>query len=223
MRLILIRHAETAHNRDNRVQGRADHPLSALGERQAAALAEHLRHEPLSVVISSPLQRALATAHAVAAPHGLTVLTEPDLMEMDVGAMEGLTTAEMRARYADFLREWVTERGPTLLMPGGESLQQVQERAWAVVEWLRAQHDDATVALVSHNFVLACLITRALVMPLHQFRRFRLSVCGATGLRFWGDRAILLYLNDTCHLARAGLPVADPWPAVPPAPPAPAT
>ena len=219
LRLLLIRHAETAHNRDSRVQGQADVPLSELGEHQAAALAEHLRREPLAAVLSSPLQRALATAEAVAAPHGLRVTTDPDLMEMHVGEMEGLSAAEMRARFPEFLAEWVTERGPMLPMPGGESLQQVQERAWRVVERLRSRHPDDTVVLVSHNFVLSCLITRALEMPLHEFRRFRLSVCGVTTLLFRPDRTLLVHLNDTCHLARAGLPSTDPWPR-PPAPPA---
>jgi broad specificity phosphatase PhoE len=213
MRLMLIRHAETGHNRDSRVQGQADIPLSELGERQAAALGEHLRREPIVAVISSPLVRAFATAQSIAAPHGLTVTAEPDLMEMHVGEMEGLSTSEMRARFPEFLAEWITERGPALSMPGGESLLEVQERAWAVVERLRSAHADETVALVSHNFVLGSLITRALEMPLHEFRRFRLSVCGVSTVRFRADRTLLVHLNDTCHLARAGLPSTDPWAA----------
>jgi len=213
MRLMLVRHAETGHNADSRVQGQADIPLSELGARQAAALGAHLRREPLAAVVASPLARARATAEAIAAPHGLAVATEPDLMEMHVGEMEGLSTAEMRARFPDFLAEWVTERGPSLRMPGGESLDDVQARAWAVVERLRERFTGETVALVSHNFVLSCLITRALEMPLHEFRRFRLSVCGVSTLRFRDDRVVLAQLNDTCHLARAGLPSTDPWPA----------
>lgn len=213
MRLLLIRHAETAHNRDSRVQGQADIPLSDLGVRQAAALGEHLRDEPLAAIIASPLVRARDTAAAVARAHGIALQTDPSLMEMDVGEMEGLSTAEMRARFPNFLAEWATERGPAMEMPGGESLLQVQERAWRVVERLRALHDDATVALVSHNFVLGCLVCRALDAPLHEFRRFRLSVAGVTTLRFRGDRTVLVRLNDTCHLTRAGLPSTDPWAA----------
>jgi broad specificity phosphatase PhoE len=213
VRLMLIRHAETGHNRDARVQGQADIPLSELGERQAQALAGYLRRQPIAAVVASPLARARVTAEAIAARHGLEVRTEPDLMEMNVGEMEGLSSAEMRARFPDFLAAWVTERGPQLEMPGGESLTQVQQRAWRVVERLRAAYGSDTVALVSHNFVLACLITRALEIPLHEFRRFRLSVCGATTLRFREDRTVLVRLNDTCHLARAGLPSTDPWPA----------
>lgn len=212
MRLILIRHAETEHNRDNRVQGRADNPLSELGERQATALAVALAGEPLAEVIASPLRRAHATAEAVAARHGLAVITDQALVEMHVGEMEGMGIAEMRERYPEFLKAWMTERGGDIPMPGGESLRQVRERAWAVVDRLRARlDDDAVVALVSHNFVLGQLITTALEMPTHEFRRLRLSVAGATTLRFRADRTLLVRLNDICHLRAAGLPDTDPW------------
>lgn len=201
MRLILIRHAQTEHNRDNRVQGRADNPLSALGLRQAAALGEHLRAEPIVAVYASPLVRAMTTAEAVAAPHALAVTPELDLIEMHVGEMEGILISEMRERHPEFLKVWATEQGPAVPMPGGESLEQVRDRAWAVVERLYAAHAEETVALVAHNFVLGCLITRALNLPLSAFRRFRLSVAGATTFRFRGDRIALVHFNDTCHLA----------------------
>lgn len=201
MRLILIRHAQTEHNRDNRVQGRADHPLSALGRRQAAALGERLGTEPIVAVYSSPLIRALTTAEAVAAPHGLRAIAEPDLVEMHVGELEGVLISEMRERQPEFLKVWATEQGPAVPMPGGESLEQVRDRAWAVVERLYAEHAEATVALVAHNFVLGCLITRALNLPLSAFRRFRFGVAGATTLRFRGERIALVHFNETCHLA----------------------
>lgn len=218
MRLILIRHAETEHNRDNRVQGQADNPLSELGERQALALGEGLRGLQLAAIVSSPLQRAHATAQAIAAVQHQTVITHADLVEMHVGEMEGISTTEMRARYADFLKEWATEQGAELPLPGGESLVQVRARAGAVVDRLREQYADGPVALVSHNFVLGSLLTLALDLPVHAFRRFRLSVASATTLHFRADRTVLVQLNDTCHLARAGLPATDPWPAPAPRP-----
>lgn len=216
MRLILIRHAETAHNRDNRVQGRADNPLSELGVQQAAALGAALRGQTLATIVASPLQRALDTARVVAQETGAPLETDPALEEMHVGELEGLAIAEMRERYPEFLSEWVTERGASIPMPGGESLDQVKQRAWAVVERLRGRFEDQTAAIVSHNFVLGTLITTALGMPLHNFRRFRLGVCSMTVLRFRADRTLLLSLNDQCHLARAGLAAATHWPAPPP-------
>src|SRR5215211_9283686 len=77
VRLMLIRHAETGHNRDSRVQGQADVPLSDLGLRQAQALGHALRDQPIAAMVSSPLARARVTAEAVAAPHSLLVQSEP--------------------------------------------------------------------------------------------------------------------------------------------------
>jgi broad specificity phosphatase PhoE len=210
-RLLLIRHAETVHNRDSRVQGQADIELSELGEQQARAVAAHLARTPLDAVVASPLMRARLTADAIAEAQGLVPSFDPDLMEMNVGEMEGLNSAEMRERYPEFLREWVTERGPMLRMPGGESLTEVQDRAWAVVERLRREHDGRTVAIVSHNFVLSTLVTRALDLPLHQFRRFRLNVASVTTILFRPDRTLLARLNDTCHLTALDIAGGERW------------
>lgn len=211
MRLILIRHGETAHNAGGFVQGRADVPLNDLGRLQAGALADALGGEALTAVYASPLQRARATAEAVAAPHGLPVIVEPDLAEMDVGEMEGLSGAQMRERFPEFLAVWAGPAGPALPMPGGESLQDVQARAWTVVERLRERHGDGTVAAVSHNFVIAAIVCRAAGVPLPSFRRLRHGVASRTVLDCRPDRTLIVHLNDTCHLDSHGLRSAGPW------------
>src|SRR5262249_56556816 len=122
-------HAETQHNSSGLVQGRADNPLSELGRRQAAALGEALSSRRLSAVYSSPLRRALETARAVAEPHGLAVEVVHELVEMDIGEMEGLSRVELREQHAEFLKLWVSEHAGEAVMPGGESLRQVQDRA----------------------------------------------------------------------------------------------
>lgn len=213
MRLILIRHGETAHNAGGFVQGRADVPLNDLGRRQAAALAGALHGEDLRAVYSSPLQRARDTAQAVAQGHDLTVVIEPDLVEMHVGALEGLSGAEMRAQYAEFMAAWAGPAGPTLPMPGGESLQEVQNRAWRVVERLRERHHDGAVVAASHNFVIATIVCRAVGVPLTAFRRLRHGVASRTVIDLQPDRTLVRCLNDTCHLERASLRSAGPWEA----------
>lgn len=213
MRLILVRHGETAHNAGGMVQGRADVPLNDRGRRQARALAGALRTEPVCAVYASPLQRARDTATAIAETHGLTVVTEPDLAEMDIGEMEGLSGAEMRARYADFLRVWAGPEGPLLRMPGGESLTQVQERAWAVIERLRAAHEEDTIVVASHNFVIGAVMCRAVNVPLYSFRRMRHGVASRSVIDFRPDRILVLKVNDTCHLDEDGLRSDGPWEA----------
>jgi len=200
MRLILVRHGQTQHNADGLVQGRADIPLSELGQRQAAALATALADEPIAAVVSSPLRRARDTAVAIAAVHGLTVLVEPELVEMDVGGMEGLSGAQMRSRYPDVLTRWLEPGGTAVPLPGGESLAAVQARAWQVVTRLGERFPGDTVVAVTHNFVIAGIVCRALDVPLDGFRRFRIDVASRTTVEIGPERCLVLHLNDTCHL-----------------------
>ncbi|MBI2761387.1 MAG: histidine phosphatase family protein [Chloroflexi bacterium] len=213
MRLILVRHGETAHNAGGFVQGRADNPLNELGLRQAAAVAESLKNEDIRVVVASPLQRAYETAAAIAAEHGLTVQVEPDLAEMDVGEMDGLSSAQMRERYPEFLAQWAGPEGPSRRMPGGESLEEVQARGWAVIERLMAEHGRETVVAASHNFVIVSIICRAARIPLASFRRFRQGVAARTVIDIRPDRSLIITLNDNCHLDRLAIRSGGPWEA----------
>jgi broad specificity phosphatase PhoE len=210
-RLLLVRHAETVQNAGGVVQGRADNPLSALGERQAAALGSSLAGVAIAAVYSSPLGRAARTAGAVAAPHGLPLRTDPDLLEMDIGAMEGLSSAELRQRYPDFLAAWVSDVAGSTPMPAGESLEQVQTRGCAALARIVAAHAGETVAVVSHNFLLLTVLCYVIKLPLASFRRLRLHVASVSMVEARDGGFRIDRLNDICHLERAGLVAADPW------------
>ncbi len=200
MRLFLVRHGQTESNRLNLVLGRDDVPLNERGLWQAERVARALAREPLAAVYSSPLRRALDTARAVAAPHGLAVQIEQGLIEMDIGEVDGLTLAEVGSRYPGLLKAWASEEGPDQPMPGGERLVDVQERAWAAVQDLAARHADETVAAVAHNFVILTLLVRVLGIRLAQFRRLRHSLAAVSVIDFLPARLLLVRLNDTCHL-----------------------
>ena len=205
MRLILARHGETESNRERLALGREDVPLNEKGRLQARALARSLEGLPIAAVYSSPLVRALDTARAIAELFGLEVHVEERLIEMDVGEMEGLTPQELRARYGDFIRRWFTAEAATMPMPGGENLQQVQDRAWATVESLRERHPEETVVAVSHNFTIHAVACRALRLPLAEFRRLRIDLGAKAVLEIDPKRVMLVELNDTCHLRAEGL------------------
>ena len=200
MRLFLVRHGQTESNRLNLVLGRDDVPLNERGLWQAEQVGRALAHEPLAAVYSRPLQRAMDTARAVAAPHGLAVQTEQGLIEMDIGEVDGLTLAEVGSRYPGLLKAWASEEGPDQPMPGGERLVDVQERAWTAVQDLAARHADETVAAVAHNFVILTLLVRVLGIRLAQFRRLRHSLAAVSVIDFLPARVLLVRMNDTCHL-----------------------
>lgn len=211
MRLLLIRHGETDHNAERLALGRSDVPLNERGRLQAQALAGALRARyQLDAIYASPLQRAVATAQPLAEALDLPVQIEPGLIEMDIGEVEGLDFAQVRERFPDFVRVWFSDDLADASMPGGESLAQVQERAWDAVESIRERHPDEWVAVVTHNFVILTLLCRVLGLPLAQFRRLRHDLAAVSVAELTPERQTVLVLNDTCHLAGEGLGSA-PW------------
>ena len=204
MRLYLVRHGETDWNKEGRVQGRSDQELSPLGLRQAQFLGEALRAEPIAAVYSSPLRRAFETAEAIARFHSLCVEPEEGLVEMDHGHLDGLLMEDMRRDYGGFLEEWRVESAD-LHVPGGESLVELQARAWAAVEGILGRHPQDTVVAVSHFFAIITIIAKALNLDLAYARRLRQDL-GALSILDFGERGpALSRLNDSHHLSSGSL------------------
>jgi broad specificity phosphatase PhoE len=200
LNLILIRHGETEWNRTGRCQGVADIDLNDTGKRQIEELAHSLRDADISAVYSSDLLRALRTAKRIASHHDLGVNIDKDLREMDQGDLEGLLFEEIRDRYADVLKEW-RESPETLLLPGGESLLQVQERAWNVFEKLSRLHADETVVAVSHNLTITALLCKITGVGLGGFRNFNLRAASKNLIVSVNGNIEVRQLNDVSHLS----------------------
>ena len=200
MNLILARHGETRLNRDGRIQGRGRARLTVRGKAQARALAKALAADLPFALYSSPATRAMQTARAISRAAETPITPMPELEEADAGELEGLSGREMRERYPEFVRCWDEDAG-SARMPGGESLRQVQDRAWPAIVELSARHRDETVVAVTHNFTIQAIVCRALEMPLRNGRRLRQQVGAMTRLAFIGDDASLVSLNEIWHLA----------------------
>jgi probable phosphoglycerate mutase len=201
MRLVIVRHGETEYNRQQLALGRADIPLNETGRKQAKALARALAAEQFAAIYSSPLQRTLHTAQAIAQTHGIEVQADEGLIEMDVGEMDGLTFPVIRERFPGLLERWVTAEGPDHPMPGGERLTDVRDRAWGMVTRLSERHGGQTVCLVTHNFVILSLLTQIIGVELADFRKLRHSVAAITRVEWRQGKPRIAVLNDTCHLA----------------------
>lgn len=204
MNLILIRHGETDWNRTGRCQGVADIDLNDTGRRQIEELAHSLRDADISAVYSSDLLRALRTAKQIASHHDLDVNIDKDLREMDQGDLEGLLFEEIRDRYADVLKEW-RESPETLMLPGGESLLQVQERAWNVFEKLNSLHAGETIVAVSHNLTITALLCKITGVGLRGFRNFNLRAASKNLIVSVNGNVEVRLLNDVSHLSPAEL------------------
>ncbi len=149
-RAVLLRHGETLWSATGRHTGRTDVALTERGEAQAEELRERLAGRTFDLVLCSPLARARFTAELA----GLSEpVLEPDLVEWDYGECEGRTTEEIRQEIPG----WTVWDGP---LPGGETIEQVAERADRVIARVRSLSTGATVALVAHGHILRVLAAR---------------------------------------------------------------
>lgn len=206
MNLYLVRHAETAHNRNGVGLGRRDEPLTDLGLAQAAAVADRFGHVKLDRVFSSPLSRASETARAISkGGGGPAVELRNELIEMDVGLTEGMAFLAVRERFPDFVASWAGEGVAGAVMPGGESLEDVALRLVPLIGELREFPPEAGVAVVSHNFVVKVLLCSFLGVDLSAFRTFDVGLASVSTLLLRGARGNAVGLNDSCHLVGLNL------------------
>ncbi len=206
MKLILIRHGETNWNEGKRIQGGdSDIELNETGLEQARKLAVLLENEPITTILSSPLMRAKSTAEVIASNHRVPVEIEPALKELKVGELEGMSVSDLRTTFSQFLLQWWQDGGATKL-PSGESLIDLQQRAWMVIERLLEkyktnpeQNKEATVVVVSHYFITLAIILKALDLPLDYFIKFKVDLGGVSTLEFRDYGTRLLVFNDTSY------------------------
>jgi probable phosphoglycerate mutase len=210
-RLVVLRHGETAWNSELRVQGHFDAPLNERGRWQAARLAAALGGEGLAAVYSSDLQRARETADAVARVAGLPeVHTDGALRERGFGRFEGLTYAEIEARWPEDARRW-RQREAGFAPGGGESLEAFFARCVPAVAAIAARHAGQCIAVVAHGGVLDCLYRAATGLSLQAARTWQLGNASINRLLWHGAGFALVGWNDDAHLqeADAGPPATD--------------
>ena len=154
LRLILVRHGQTDANLKRVLQGQSDGELNAAGRQQAEALARHLKDLPINHIISSPLRRAQDTAAAIAGYHGLPVQTDVLLREWDCGSLDGVPAEVFRKKLKE-------HNGPlSLFRPeGGETLQEVRQRAAEFLDQLKASYEGQTVLACTHGDLMCALMS----------------------------------------------------------------
>ena len=174
MRILLVRHGETAWNAEGRYQGQEDIPLSPVGEALARALGERLRGVRIDHAIASPLLRAMRTAELALGDERAALLRFDDgFKDIALGEWEGLLASEIRARDPERLHAW--RHAPhEVLMPRGESLQHVLDRAWpALARACDGLGADDTLLVVAHDAVNRVLLCRILGLPVAKLWGFR--------------------------------------------------
>jgi broad specificity phosphatase PhoE len=163
-RLYLIRHGETGWNIEGRYQGQCDPPLNDAGHAQAQDLARRLRRARLDLVVSSPLRRALDTAEAIAARLNIPVVVDARLMEIHLGEWQGRLAQDIAAAWPVEFQRWLSAPW-SMTPPGGESLQQVQQRVTFALAAIGAGNSHRRLGVVTHRVPIVLAAMRYLHVP----------------------------------------------------------
>lgn len=172
MKIYFTRHGETEWNSRDIISGVTDIDLSENGRAQAAALAAEIaeKHRDIDVMIVSPMKRAQDTAAPVAAALGIAPVTDERLREWDYGSYEG------KPRGAEGFLEHKLEFG--CRMPdGGESVFDVVNRVYGLIDEIRVRYAGKNVLLVCHGGVCRVIETYYRDMTRKQFSEFFMGNC----------------------------------------------
>jgi len=204
-RIILVRHGQTAWNvgasstEGERFRGRIDLPLNERGRAQAQALAERLADESIAAIYASPLQRAIETAEPTARRLGLTVQPLQGIMDIHFGDWQERSRSEVARLYPALYRQWLQE--PHLVQfPGGESLDQVRDRAMAALYQVITRHQDQTILAAAHQVVNKVLVCAMLGLDNSHYWRIKQDNGCLNVFDCEEDVFTAVLINDTCHL-----------------------
>lgn len=209
-RLFIVRHGQTAWNKEKVFRGRVDVPLNEQGIKEAEAVAEALKNEDISVIYSSPLSRAVQTAEPTAKLKGLEIIKLDGITDMNFGVWEGRRLEDVEKEDMDKYRMWV-ERPAELLIPNGETLKEVQNRALNAVKEIIDKHPSQTVMLVSHRVVCKLLVLGLMGLGPDKFWNIQQDTACINLFAVKDGRTIMFKTNDTCHLIplKSGMVTAD--------------
>lgn len=199
-RFILIRHGQTEWNRGaERFRGRADVPLNEVGHSQAKKIAVRLANQKIAAIYASPMQRAVATAQPLADTLKLKIQQHPGLLDIDFGALEGMTIDEARQVYPDVIEQWLTAPGH-VRFPKGESFKSMRTRIITLLDELAPQHAGEMVALVAHRVVCCAMLCVVLGLDGDALWRIRQDNGCINIFEKREHGYVVTLMNDTHHL-----------------------
>ena len=198
--LFIVRHGETVWNREGRIQGHTDVGLSDRGIEQATKLAQRLQAVRFDSAYASDLCRASETASIILNGRDVPLFPTHRLREYHKGVFEGMTDAELKARYPSEYPSYVA-KDLDYAPDGGESTRQVSARMTCAINEIKERHLADTILLVGHGGSLRAAMMALLGMPLDANWRFVFGNCTLTIVDTYHDNAVLRLFNDGSHLS----------------------
>ncbi len=199
-KILLTRHGHVEGIKPPRFRGREPLELTALGRRQATAIAARIAAawRP-SKIYTSPLGRCVETGAAIAEACGIAAETCGDLNDIDYGAWQFKTFEQARQDDSALFAAWFAT--PQLVrFPDGESLQDLAARCANALRFVVARHPRETIVLVGHDSVNRALLLELLDLPLSAYWRLGQEPCCLNEINVVADKICVFRVNETMHL-----------------------
>lgn len=199
-RLIIIRHAESALNGQNRIQGHRDSALTSKGLTQARRLARRLERFKIDKIYSSDLGRAYSTTLEIARHQKLPIVRDPRLREIHLGDWEGMTPEEVDRLYDKGYQKWL-KKPSSVRIPKSEGLSHFRERVTERVRQIAKANRGKSVLLVTHGGVITALLADWLKADFdHLLINLQIDNTSITMVDETDKKTRLKFINDASHL-----------------------
>lgn len=192
-RILLIRHAVAEGN--GRFQGHTDVPLAPAAGPQLRVLVRKISRYPIQAIYSSDLQRADATAKAVARRFGSEVILRPGLREIHFGRWEGLSWRQIARRFPRLSRVWLT-RFPQYPIPGAERFDAFKKRVTRELDGIVTANIGGCVAIITYAGVARLILARALGVPDRNLFRIGMDPSGVSVIDCYRDGMTVQCINS---------------------------
>ena len=206
MRLIIVRHGETSWNRQKRLQGQKDIPISKIGLKQAKVLAKRLGNKKIDVIYTSRLKRAIKTAEEIKKFHkNAKLIKEKALNEMSWGIWEGLKMDYIKRKYRELYKKREKDKF-NFRIPNGESPIILKNRIRKIISKIIKKSEDKTVLIVGHGGVNRTILGILLKWSNKKILSVRLQNASITILNIKNSKARMYLFNSYHHLKNGNMP-----------------
>jgi broad specificity phosphatase PhoE len=201
-RLVLVRHAETVGNREQKWTGWSHTPVSEVGREQIRRTAASLARESYEycALYSSPLKRAWETAEPIGKAVGRRPIGVEALKEMHFGELESVQSDRFAADYPEIYRQWQRRTDESFGWPGGETRRAFRQRVADALEQLSADHQGETILVVTHSGVIRMALAHFVPQQYKEWWQLRIGNCSLTHLLLGQAVAEVPIVNDVTHL-----------------------
>lgn len=199
VKVLLVRHGETEHNKDDAITGQMDVGLNSFGVEQAEKAADRLENYNFDAAYSSDLERTYETVRVIAERHGLHPERFEEFRERNFGDFEGRPKDDWREKVRDHQGE-----RHNLRPENGESLEQVGERFVGKLNDLQEKHKEDELILVGgHSVAIKAALMNILELKGSFYGKLSQSNTGLTEIEYSESRAWkLIRMNDIAHLEK---------------------